>query len=514
MIDRAKKRALVFMLIAWMLPALACNFPYIKNGSSPNARQETLMATLFPPIPTADPLAGTPVPANTLAAEPSREPPTEVPAQTGPVIQYSAQPGDTLSALALRFGVEANQITSTQPIPPQTYIPAGQQLSIPQTLPALGPARQLMPDSEIVYSPAQVDFNIQGFIQQSGGFLSGYSEEVDKQTLTGAQIVSRVALEISINPRLLLAILDYRSHWVRGQPADPSRLDQPIGFGVPEYRGLYKELVLVGRQLTIGYYGWRDGDTVSLRFSDGSTLRLNPALNAGTVSLEYLFSVLYNRQNWQSALFGSDSFLNFYQAMVGDAWTRSAAMGPLLPDALAQPVLELPFNPGEAWSFTGGPHMAWGVGSTRGGIDFAPVKNAKGCTVSDSWVTASAPGLVVRSENGVVITDLDMDGHEQTGWSLMYLHIASQDRVPLGTRVATSQKIGHPSCEGGVATGTHVHLARKYNGEWIYAGYPVPFVVGGWQANPGAQAYLGDLVKGDQVVTARPDGSHGSLIYR
>jgi LasA protease len=68
--------------------------------------------------------------------------------------------------------------------------------------------------------------------------------------------------------------------------------------------------------------------------------------------------------------------------------------------------------------------------------------------------------------------------------------------------VEQGDHIGHPSCLAGTATGTHVHIARKYNGEWIPANGLVPFLLGGWEARPGATEYAGTLVRGDQVVTA------------
>ena len=112
----------------------------------------------------------------------------------------------------------------------------------------------------MVYSPAVADFDIQGYIAQAGGYLSSYSETVEPAELvTGVQIVRRVALETSINPQLLLAFLEYRSGWVRGQPAAQADLAHPIGFYVPDYTGLYLELSLVAKQLNLGYYGWRAG---------------------------------------------------------------------------------------------------------------------------------------------------------------------------------------------------------------------------------------------------------------
>ena len=62
--------------------------------------------------------------------------------------------------------------------------------------------------------------------------------------------------------------------------------------------------------------------------------------------------------------------------------------------------------------------------------------------------------------------------------------------------------IGLPSCEGGKTTGTHIHIARKYNGEWMAASGAVPFDLEGWVAVNGNQAYQGQLVKFGKVVQA------------
>jgi hypothetical protein len=125
-----------------------------------------------------------------------------------------------------------------------------------------------------------------------------------------------------------------------------------------------------------------------------------------------------------------------------------------------------------------------------------------------------ADGLVVRSGFGVVIQDLDGDGYEQTGWNLMYLHIAPEGRVPSGIYLRAGDPIGHPSCEGGRATGTHVHLARKYNGEWIAADGPIPFVLDGWRAHNGAEPYLGTLTRCTETITADRYSSARSHILR
>ncbi len=143
-----------------------------------------------------------------------------------------------------------------------------------------------------------------------------------------------------------------------------------------------------------------------------------------------------------------------------------------------------------------------GAADVRAALDFSPPSAEPGCGENWSWVTAAGPGLVVRSEAGTVVVDMDGDGYEQTGWNIIYLHIATAHRVPVGTWVEAGDRIGHPSCEGGISTGTHLHIARKYNGEWVPAEGPLSFVMSGWKAKSGSQYLSGWLVKGDEVVKA------------
>lgn len=511
-----KRKYLIALLLFWLLPALACNFPSVQKrqqAAVERAVQQTLQAmslpTSLPPVETASPLPEGAQPSPTFEL-PGISPPQQ---PAGSVYAYVTQSGDTLPALEKRFGVAAWQISPVGVLPSQGLISPGIQLTIPNTLGETPYSGALLPDSEIVYSPSAAAFDIDQFVSAAGGYLSGYSEEVDGLSLSGAAIVRQVAYETSTNPRVLLAALEFQSGWVYGQPRNPLP-DYPLGFQVGNYAGLYKQLILTQRQLTIGYYGWRAGTLTQLDFEGSSPVRIDPRLNAGTVAVQYLFKVLYKQASWAPRLYGQDNFVSLHTRMFGDPWARAAQVEPLLPADLQQPQLELPFRPGEPWNLTGGPHAAWGSGNPRGGVDFAPSRPERGCTVSQAWATAAAPGVVTRSEDGLVVLDLDGDGYEQTGWSLLYLHLAEKDRVAPGTRLNTDDPLGHPSCEGGAATGTHVHMARKYNGEWLAAGGPLPFVMSGWLVNPGEKNYQGSLTKGDQVVTAQPDGSHGSLIVR
>jgi murein DD-endopeptidase MepM/ murein hydrolase activator NlpD len=167
-----------------------------------------------------------------------------------------------------------------------------------------------------------------------------------------------------------------------------------------------------------------------------------------------------------------------------------------------------------SWAFTGGPHGGWGDGSAWAALDFAPPGDVLGCVESDAWVVAMADGPVVRSADGAVVQDLDHDGLEQTGWTVLYMHIESRDRVKTGVYLKAGDKIGHPSCEGGVSTGTHVHLARRYNGEWIPADTTLPFVMDGWVSAGAGQEYDGYLIRNGKSIEAWNGRSEANQIQK
>ena len=151
--------------------------------------------------------------------------------------------------------------------------------------------------------------------------------------------------------------------------------------------------------------------------------------------------------------------------------------------------------------FTGGPHPGWGNGTSLAALDFAPL-GGTGCYDSDRWVLSMTDGVIVGLAEGMVLVDVDGDGIMQTGWTIQYMHIAdAEDTHSLGQVVHQGDFIGHPSCEGGVSTGTHVHIARLFQGEWMDAGGVVPFVMDGWQAITAHGKYDGYLQK-DQLILA------------
>lgn len=530
------KRAIILLVTASLLSACVGNASLWGQYQTPTppggipTQVSTLIPAISPdvfiPIPTETPIIQFTPTATSLLNTFVTQPPTstpEPPTATYPSnsILYYAQSGDWLQEVASRFGVSLSEITSPKILPEKGFVDQGTLLIIPNKIDKTveyTTALLTIPDSEVVFSATALDFNIEDYVKNAEGYLASYREYLNTTAWTsGAAGIQRLATENSINPRLLLAVLDYESQWVRGQPISQFRKKYPMGYENYRNVGMFGQLTWTINQLSTGYYGWRQGSIHEVTFLDGKTLRLDPNLNAGTVAVMVLFSRLHTWNEWLRIMDSTSGFPAFYQNMFGDPWARANRITSFFPPNLTQPEMTLPFEPNVTWSFTGGPHNAWGSEGSIGAmaaLDFAPRNDKSGCYQSAAWIVAMAPGLVVRSANGVVVIDMDGDGHEQTGWDIMYLHVATRDRVPLGEWVDMGDHIGHASCEGGKSTGTHTHIARKYNGEWMLADGPVPFMLSGWIAVAGDKPYLGKLVKGNYVITADVYGQSWSLITR
>ncbi|HKJ28081.1 MAG TPA: LysM peptidoglycan-binding domain-containing protein [Anaerolineales bacterium] len=408
-----------------------------------------------------------------------------------------------MRTIAESYGVSLEAvIAANADISDPNMISVGQVVQVPPPEPgAPAPDFKLIPDSELVNGPYNAQVDLAAYIREKGGYLSSYTEEVEGEIMTGAQIVEFAARNDSVNPRLLIALLEYHSGWLT-QPADNIRNPEyPMGLPEPNRAGLYKQMTWTANNLNRGFYLWRVNGLGYYITTDGVLIPASPTINAGTAGLHYMLALILTEANWRQAV-SPDGFIQTYQTLYG--YPFDWAVEPLVPPGLTQPILQLPFEPGVRWVFTGGPHGGWGGGSAWSSLDFAPPKEQLGCIQNDEWVTAAASGVVTRSDGGIIILDLDMDGNEGTGWTIFYGHIETRDRVPVGTVLQAGSRIGHPSCEGGISTGTHVHIARRYNGEWIpineAAKNAVPFTMDGWTAVDTGSLYNGYLTNSERII--------------
>lgn len=470
---------------AWLLAAGL----FVALSSSCAPQQERLPVQLDPPVSDSEPTPYvTPLP-------------TRRQYEPGELVDYIAQAGDTLPALASHFNTTITEIREANPILPQevTTLPPGLPMQIPIYYQSLwGSSFQIIPDSLFVYGPAQIGFDITSYVVQSPGWFKSYSTFAGGQQLKGGEIIEHIATNFSLSPRLLIAILEYQLGALTMITAPSPDNPYPLGLEDRSHQGLYAQLVLAANLLNNHYYEWRKGSLTSIDYRDGRMEIPDPWQNAATVALHAYFAQTLSADRFENAIHGN-GLQGTYTELFGDPWLN---VEPHIPGSLQQPAMNFPFVPGSRWAYTGGPHTGWGEGEPFAAIDFAPPSVVGGCEPSDEWVAAVADGLIVRVSPAVAVLDLDGDGYEQTGWVVFYLHLSTEDKVKAGTQVKKGDPIGHPSCEGGRSTGTHIHIARKYNGEWILADSPLAFNLEGWVAHSGGSTYSGTLERFGQVIRA------------
>jgi len=513
---RSKAYIPVLVFVLMVAASIACVRQEVDNAASIDGR----VTPVGDSENTQRNLPGTYMPGNvseivysTVVVNGTPTPDATRPAQVVPTAKnYVVRAGDTLSAIARMYKVSLDALREANNLGSSDILVLGQSLEIPDNYLLLGPDHKLIPDSELVYSPGQIGFDIEAYLGRWNSYLNTMSE-TDHRGITrnGSEIVTYVAQNYSVNPRLLLAILEQQTGWVVGSNAGDISRSYPFGYVKSGYKGLLRQLSWAADMLNYGFYGWKEESLHVLDLIDGSQLAVAPGLNAGTVGMQFYFSKMYSSDSWH-IIVDEGGFDRLYTEMFGNAF--GYAYEPLLPAYLAQPELEWPWDTQEVWYFTGGPHGGWDSGSAWAGIDFGPPDSAHGCQPASSWIRASADGQIVRASEGAVVQDFDGDGYEQTGWTLLYMHIDATDRVSIGKTLQAGDLIGHPSCEGGYSSATHLHFARKYNGVWIAADDPeVPFDIDGWLVESARREYDGWLIKDDKWIEAwYGPGSINSII--
>jgi LasA protease len=420
-----------------------------------------------------------------------------LPTPQSPLIEvYVVQRGDTLGGISLAYDVTVEELVALNGLESATaIIQAGQALRVPLNVSRIGPAVVLLPDSEVVYSPAYLDFDVQAFIAQQGGVLASFGEMVNGQWVSGGEIAARVARQYSVGPRVLLALLEHYGGWVtQAQPFSY----QPLGPANPYYEeSFFLQLSWAANHLNEGYYDYKRDGSLAVRFDDGSRALVPAGLNAGTAGM---LNVLALNGDWETWEAEAEAFMATYRRLFGDPFAR--AVEPLVPLDLTQPPLRLPWEAGQTFYYTGGPHGAYGSRSAWAAVDFAPSDIKGSCYYSQLNVTAAADGHLFLGEVGEMYLDLDGDGQLQTGWVLLYLHIVAREALAHGQFIPAGAPLGYASCEGGISNSSHLHLARRYNGEWMAADGPVPLVLSGWQVKAGLGQYDGTMARDGVTKTA------------
>lgn len=143
-------------------------------------------------------------------------------------------------------------------------------------------------------------------------------------------------------------------------------------------------------------------------------------------------------------------------------------------------LLSLPYEQGQTWTLTGGPHSCCGSDSTdQGALDLAD-------GLTNGYVRAAREGVVFRSDNCPNFVRVD----HSDGWQTGYYHIINE-AVSNGQSVARGQFLalqGTGTGCGGFASGPHVHFSLRLNG--VIQSFDNRDL-GGWTVMAGASQYEG-----------------------
>jgi LasA protease len=167
-------------------------------------------------------------------ATPAGPAPTPLPTRPvyppGELVDYTAQTGDTLPVLALRFNTSVDEIRQANTFIPQsaTTMPPGMPMKIPiYYSPFWGTSFRIIPDSLFINGPAQVGFDTANFVSTQPGWLKDYKEYAADANRSAAEIIDLVALKFSVSPRLFLALLEHQSGRADSPRGKRGRQDLP-----------------------------------------------------------------------------------------------------------------------------------------------------------------------------------------------------------------------------------------------------------------------------------------------
>ena len=206
-----------------------------------------MAATVVPAIaPTVDPLLPTPLPARNNW-------------NFGDPLAYTTQGGDWLPVLATRFNTDSQAIIAANPemqVDENGLIAPGQQLTILASYlppPSLaGTPFQIVPDSEFVYGPGLQGWDTAAYLADTAGWLKDHTETADGALRPAAEIIDRIAERYSLNPRLLLALIEYQTGLLTGGHADETAQTYPLGHRDLLRTGLNRQLLWAAEQLDAG----------------------------------------------------------------------------------------------------------------------------------------------------------------------------------------------------------------------------------------------------------------------
>jgi len=342
----------------------------------------------------------------------------------------------------------------------------------------------LISDGQFVWGPNVGDFDIGAFLADRGSPLAEYAADIELW-----------AGYSSVNPKVLIAVLELRNGWVSGISYSISEdeirstiEDTAMGLASTFYEHLHTWGARRPAFTPITSFG----PTVLLQ--DGSAASLDPSQSSGTVALVAAMAADIAPAGLETKFAGgARDFRTIFGAFFPESALLDTSNEVVTQNTPPDTLFQLPFPLGAEW-VASGPH-SWNGGSslppfssidffTGGGVCLAP---------PNQYAVAAAYGSVTRPSGYSCWLEIDHGG----GWVTSYYHLQNlYSGAPLG-RNAKVGTIGCETCAGGFSTGPHVHFALKYNGAYVSL---EGVKLSGWTVHVGSVPYNSGSYERDGVV--------------
>ncbi|MCZ6528915.1 MAG: dockerin type I domain-containing protein [Chloroflexi bacterium] len=311
----------------------------------------------------------------------------------------------------------------------------------------------LVSDGQFVWGPNVGDFNIEAFLADRRSPLVEYAADIELW-----------ASYSSVNPKVLIAILELRQGWVSGIsysiPEEEIRTtieDTAMSLASTFYEHLHTWGALRPAFTPVPAFG------PSVLLHDGSAASLDPSQSSGTVALMAAMAADIAPEGYESKFAGmTRDFRAIFGAMFPESDPLDTSNEIVPQNTPPDNLFQLPFPLGAEW-VASGPH-SWNGGSWPppfSSIDF--FTGGGSCAAPpNQYAVAAGYGTVNRPSGYRCWLEIDHGG----GWVTSYYHLQNlYSGAPLnrGGKVGT---IACETCAGGFSTGPHVHFTLKYNGAY------------------------------------------------
>ncbi len=347
--------------------------------------------------------------------------------------------------------------------PTAVALPTATALSWPAgNLPAI-----LVADDRFSYEEGFYAAEVQAFLEAQGSILARTTVEVGQGEDLFSHALVGHSIRYSLNPKVLLALLEVQSGAIRNGDLAPGALDWAFGYHDPQWQGLDWQLQWATYTLADGLRGADESPPLLL---DGTLAPIPGEANPATQAVLYLLAHTADRRRFsQLRSDGAGSFVRTYRELfdqdprlpLGD-WAPER--GPFLrPPYAGQAALSayfdheypifqengslLPYT-GEAGHYAYDGHDGWDYVLDAG----APALAAAGGQV----VFAGMLDTLCPTPAGLIVLDHD-EGYRTLYWHLQRIEVEEGQEVAQGERIGL---VGSTGC----STGPHLHFGVQVLG--------------------------------------------------